>query len=190
MTLHTRAIRVVEVQKMEQRRHGVGTERISQLELALDAWQALEPEWQKPLTEWLQETAHHAKIVSMPEGVVRLPEANNFFEANTIYFGRNPALSYVCASRAEAELLYAIAIQGLRGPVSVPTAEQDCVQVATALENRLTHARSRFEELVAERAGTDELCERVVDILYKWFVNGREDHKVDLPQASHAVQTI
>jgi hypothetical protein len=36
MTLHTRAIRVVEVQKMEQRRHGGATEKVSHVELALD----------------------------------------------------------------------------------------------------------------------------------------------------------
>ena len=153
--LHTRAIRVVEVQKMEQRRQGGRTERISQFELALDAWQSLEPEWQKPLSEWLQEIARHAKIVSMPEGVVRITEAGNFFEANTIYFGSKPALSQVCASRAEAELLYAIATQGLRGPVSVPMTEQDCVQIAGALEKRLAAARSRFEEVAAvEQART------------------------------------
>jgi hypothetical protein len=190
MTLHTRAIRVVEVQKMEQRRHGGGTEKISQLELALDAWQALEPEWQKPLSGWLQETARHAKIVSMPEGAVRITEAGNFFEANTIYFGRKPALSHVCASRAEAELLYAIATQGLRGPVSVPTREQDCVQLATALEKRLADARSRFEELAAVRAGTDELREWVVDTLYKWFVHGKEDRKADVPQVAHPAHAM
>lgn len=175
MTLHTRAIRVVEVQKMEQRRHGATTEKINQLELALDAWHALEPEWQKPLSEWLQENARHAKVVSLPEKVARLPDAGNFFEATTIYFGQKPALSHVCASRAEAELLYAIVKQGLRGPVSVPTAEQDCAQLATALDNRLAEARSRFEELAAVRAGTDELRERVVDLLHKWFVHGKED---------------
>lgn len=190
MTLHTRAIRVVEVQKMEQRRHGVGTERISQLDLALDAWQHVEPEWQQPLSEWLAENAPHAKIVSLPEGAVRLPDAGNFFEATTIYFGQKPAVNYVCASRAEAELLHAIAMQGLRGPVSVPVAEQGCVQLAIALENRLADARSQFEGLAAERAGTDELRERVVDTLYKWFVNGREDQKVKLPEVASPVHPV
>jgi hypothetical protein len=179
MTLHTRAIRVMEVQKMEQRRHGGTTEKISHLELALDAWQAVEPEWQESLSHWLDENAPHPKILALPEGAVRLPEAGNFFEATTIYFGRKPAVSHVSASRAEAELLYAIAVQGLRGPVSIPSNEHDCVELRAALEVRLADARSRFEEVAAERAGTDELREQVVDLLYKWFVIGKkeESHK-------------
>jgi len=175
MTLHTRSVRVVEVQKMEQRRHGTATQKISQLELAVDAWEALDPEWRKPLSMWLEGNARHAKIVSLPEGAVRLPAAGNFFEANTIYFGSKPAVSHVCASRSEAELLSLIATQGLRGPVSVPSSEQDCDSLKAALEARLAGARSRFEELAAERAGTDELREHVVEILCKWIINGKPD---------------
>ena len=55
--------------------------------------------------------------------------------------------------------------------------EQDCGQLATALEKRLADARSRFEELAAERAGTDDLRERVVDLLHKSVVHGREDSR-------------
>ena len=190
MTLHTRAIRVVEVQKMEQRRHGVSTQKISQLDLALDAWQQLEPEWQRPLSDWLTENAPHAKIVDLPEGTVRLPDAGNFFEATTIYFGQKPAVSQVCATRAEAELLYAIAAQGLRGPISIPTTEENCVRLVTALENRLADARSRFEDLAAARAGTDELRERVVDFLHKWFVNGKEDITGNLPRSARPARVI
>jgi hypothetical protein len=179
MTLHTRAIRVMEVQKMEQRRHGGATKKVSHLEVAQDAWQALEPEWQEPLSHWLEENASHAKILVLPEGAARLPEAGNFFEATTIYFGRKPAVSHVCASRAEAELLYAIAEQGLHGPISVPTSEHDCAELKATMEVRMADARSRFEELAAERAGTDELREQVVDVLYKWFVNGKEETEND-----------
>ena len=41
------------------------------------------------------------------------------FEATTLYFGKNPAVSMVCDSRAEAELLAAIAETGYRGPISI-----------------------------------------------------------------------
>jgi hypothetical protein len=189
-SLYHREQRVQDIQSTINRAKTKGHESVSQLELALDAWQALEPEWQNPLSAWLEENTPRAKIVSLPEGAVRLPEAGNFFEATTIYFGQKPAVSYVCASRPEAELLHAIATQGLRGPVSVPTTEKDCVRLATALENRLADARSRFEKLAAARAGTDELRERVVDLLHKWFVNGKEGVGTDLPRSakpSHAI---
>jgi hypothetical protein len=64
------------------------------------------------------------KIVEIPEGEVRLPAAENMFEATTIYFGKNPAVSLVCDSRAEAELLAAIAREGVSGPISIPTTEE------------------------------------------------------------------
>jgi hypothetical protein len=137
MAMHTRAVRVVEVQKMEQRRHGAATQTVSQLEVALDAWRALDSEWQEPLSQWLEENSHCPKTVNLPDGTVRLPHPHNFFEATTIYFGRKPALNHVCASRAEAELLAVIATEGLRGPVSVPSAEKDCLRLKTALETRL-----------------------------------------------------
>jgi len=41
------------------------------------------------------------KKVEIPEGEVRLPAAENMFESTTIYFGKNPAVSLVCNSRAE-----------------------------------------------------------------------------------------
>lgn len=125
VTLHFRSIRIVEVQKMEQRRHG-NRDRVSQMELALDAWNELEPEWQTPLSAWLEEQTPQAKIVDVPDGEPRLPDDGNFFEATTIYFGKKPAVSHVCASRAEAELLFAIARAGLHGPISVPASEHEC----------------------------------------------------------------
>jgi hypothetical protein len=52
---------------------------------------------------------------------------------------------------------------------------------------RLANARSRFEQLAAERAGIDELREQVVDLLHKWFVNGKENGKADLSLSAKPV---
>ena len=173
VALHFRSIRIVEVQKMEQRRHGGGRNSVSQTELAHDAWSHLDPEFQKPLSTWLDDQAGRAKTVELPEGEVRLPRAENWFEATTVYFGRKPAASHVCASRPEAELLAAIAREGLRGPVSVPTTEQGCRTLCQSLENRLSSARARFEELAKERAGSEKLREQVTELLHRWFIHGR-----------------
>jgi hypothetical protein len=172
VAFHFRSIRIVEVQKMEQRRHGGGKDKVSQMQLALDAWKHLAPELQKPLSEWLDEQSGKAKTVELPDGEVRLPAAENWFEATTIYFGKKPAISHVCTSRAEAELLAAIAREGLRGPVSIPATENKCHALSRDLEKRLTTARSRFEEMAQERAGSDKLREQVVDLLYRWFIHG------------------
>ncbi len=55
VAFHFRSIRIVEVQKMEQRRHGSGKDDVSQTELALDAWNHAVPEFQEPLPMWVED---------------------------------------------------------------------------------------------------------------------------------------
>lgn len=175
VTLHFRAVRIVEVRKMEQRRRGGGKEKVSASALALDAWNELDAEWQTSLADWLKEqTTARAKSISLPEGEARLPEATNFFEATTIYFGSKPAVSLICDSRAEAELAFAIAQAGLRGEVLIPATEKECELVARSLEARLVAGASRLEELGEQRAGSDRLREQVVNILRRWFIHGKD----------------
>src|SRR5437660_5442676 len=73
ITRHMRAIRVVEVQKMEQRRQSDRMESASVADLAHDIWNELDSEWRQPLRDWLGEHVRHGKSVVIPEGVVRLP---------------------------------------------------------------------------------------------------------------------
>jgi len=186
VAFHNRNIRIIEVQKMEQRRHGAGKDRTSQMELALDAWNELHADWRKPLSEWLEEQTGKAKVVNLPAGEARLSAAGDFFDPNTIYFGSKPAVSHVCANRAEAELLYVIAREGLRGPVSLPATESECETLAKRLEARLAEARLKFDELAQARAGTDKLREQVVDLLYRWFIHGRA-HEADSPLGPRTV---
>ncbi len=174
LTLHNRNTRIVEVQKMEQRRK-TGAEQVSQLELAFDAWRDLETEWRMPLPIWLKENASAAKTVELPEGEVRLPAPGNFFEANTLFFGKKPALAHECASRAEAELLCQIALEGLRGPVSIPSSEAQAQKLLNELNYRLSEGRRRLIRLAEERAGTEKLREQVVETLYRWFIHGEPE---------------
>ena len=177
VALHFRSVRVVEVQKMEQRRHGANKDRVSQVELALDAWNELEPEWQKPLSAWLEEQTGNANVVNLPDGAVRLPAAEDFFDATTVYFGKNPAVSLVCGSRAEAELIAIIAREGVRGPVSLPATERECRLFQRALEARLLQGRERLRDLAEQRAGTDKLREQVVELLTRWFIFGKGERQ-------------
>ena len=173
VAFHNRAIRIVEVQKMEQRQHGGSKRQVTQMNLALGAWDSLEPEWRTPLSDWLEQRAGKAKIVSLPDGEVRLPSDSNFFDANTVYFGKKPAVSHVCSSRAEAELVAAIALEGLRGPVSLPSTEKGCLELGEMLRERLSEANARFEEIADQTAGSDRLRAQVAKQLHRWFVHGR-----------------
>lgn len=172
LTLHNRNIRIVEVQKMEQRRAS-GSDSVSQLELAADAWEHLEAEWRKPLPVWLKENATAAKPVELPDGEVRLPALENFLESDTLFFGKKPGQAHQCASRAEAELLYRIAQEGLRGPVYIPSGEAQTRTLLAELEYRLTEGRRKLTRLAEERAGTEKLREQVVETLYRWFIHGK-----------------
>ncbi len=173
---HYRDIRIIEVQKMEQRRGGGGS-KVSSLQLALSAWDELEPDWQKPLAQWLAEQTDGAKVVSIPDGEVRLPEAHNFLDAATIYFGKQHPVVHVCDSRAEAELLVAIAHAGLRGPVSIPTTENKCGSLAQSLAGRITEGNDKIEAVAKQYAGADKLREQVVSILTRWFIQGKPENQ-------------
>src|ERR1019366_4678603 len=121
---------------------------------------------------WRTKMGNPKKKVEIPEGDVRLPAAEHMFEATTIYFGKNPAVSLVCDSRAEAELLVEIAETGYRGPISIPTTEEGCRILHQKLLARLARARAQFEELARERAGSTRLQAQIVEILWRWFIHG------------------
>jgi hypothetical protein len=174
VAMHFRSIRIIEVQKMEQRRGG-GSSKVSPLQLALSAWDELDADLQKPLAVWLEEQTHQAKTVELPDGEVRLPDATNFFEATTLYFGKKPPVSHICANRAEAELLFSIADTGLRGPVSIPNTESECQQLSQSLADRLAEATTKWDELAQQYAGTEKLREQITDILYRWFIQGKPE---------------
>jgi hypothetical protein len=173
--LYYREQRVQDIQSSINRSKSKGGKAISQLELAIDAWNELEPEWQKPLAAWLEEQTGKAKTVNLPDGDVRLPDAGNFFEATTIYFGKKPAISHVCASRSEAEFLFTVARAGLRGPVSLPTNEKQCEELIKLIEARLVIGQEKLEHLAQQRAGTDKLREQIIETLYRWFIQGKPE---------------
>lgn len=175
VAFHFRSVRVVEVQKMEQRRHGESQDKVSQMELALDAWNELDSKWKLSLSEWLEQSSGKTQLrkVTVPEGEARLPSASHFFEATTLYFGKSPGQTIICSSRAEAELIAAVAATGWRGQLSIPKTESECRDLAGRLETRLRDGHAKFRELAQQRAGTKRLQEQVIDQLAQWFVNGR-----------------
>jgi hypothetical protein len=170
--MHFRAVRIVEVQKMEQRRHG-GRTTVSANQLAQDAWEELEARWRQSLSEWLATQNGQTKSLELPEGQPELPDASNFFEATTVYFGKKGKEHLVCDSRAEAELLFAVAQTGLRGQILLPKDEKECQRALLALNSRLEKGQARLAELAEARAGTDKLREQVLDLLRRWFIHGK-----------------
>lgn len=172
-TRYYRAQRVQDIQSSINRSKGSGS--VSPMNLAIGAWNELELDWQKSLAEWIGEQVKVGKLVRIPEGEVRLPEATNFFEASTVYFGKKPAVSLVCDSRAEAELVSAIARAGLHGEVVIPNSESACMKLAHQLESRINEGFATLEELAQQYAGTEKVREQVAAILRGWFIVGRPE---------------
>jgi len=104
-----------------------------------------------------------------------LAAAENFLEADTLFFGKKPGMAHQCASRTEAELLYQIAHEGLRGPVSIPSGEAQSRKLLSELEHRLVEGRRKLIQLAEERAGSEKLREQVIETLYRWFIHGKPD---------------
>src|ERR1035441_3675132 len=115
----------------------------SPVDLAKGAWSELDPVWKQPLAEWIEQESGAARIVEVPEGRVRIAAEHDMFEPNTVFFGSKPPAAHECSSRAEAELLYAVAEAGLRGPVSLPDKEIDCQRVLRHLKIGRASCRER-----------------------------------------------
>lgn len=172
ITMHFRAVRIVEVQKMEQRRQGGGKE-VSAHDLARDAWKELEAGLKTPLASWIAQNPARSKVIQIPEGTPRIPEEMHLFEAHTVFFGSKPPASIHCDSREQAELVYEVAKWGLRGPVPLPIAREDCRTLIAELSSRLTGIRHALQALAESRAGSERTREQVFDLLYRWAINGR-----------------
>jgi len=174
VALHFRAIRIVEVQKMEQRRQGGASREVSAHDLANDAWNELEDDLRIPLSVWFAENPVTAKTIHIPDGPPRLPDASHFFEANTVFFGSKPAVGIECDSREQAELVHAVATAGLRGAVVLPAEPDACREFATELSARISRLKDQLQTLAESRAGSDKIRAQVFELMYRWAISGRE----------------
>jgi hypothetical protein len=100
---HFRQIRVVEIQKMEQRSKSK-TSRLTAEELAADAWDAVSFKDQPSLSEWLGSGNVPSVLTHIPsEGAPRMLDDQAMFDRETVFFGKDKnAARVVCASRASA----------------------------------------------------------------------------------------
>lgn len=178
---HFRAIRVVEIEKMEQRSR-TANRRFSVQELAADAWDAAELPDLTPLAEWLSKRPDCTSAVNVPEERPAELSHSPMFDPNTVYFGRRPAAkgrdgaagSHMdCASNGQAKLIVRLANVGVSGWVNVPADEAPSLAVLGEVDARLLAARRRFDELAESRTGDPRLQAQIVDQLMRWFVHGR-----------------
>lgn len=179
--LHFRNIRVVEIEKQEQRAR-TANRRFSVLELAADAWDAAELPDLTPLAEWVGKQPGCDASVTIPEERPAEMSPSPMFDPNAVYFGKAGARGHHaahmdCASNGQARLIVRLANVGVSGCVTIPAREPACLATLQAVDARLQTARHRFDELAGSRTSDPGLQSQIVDQLTRWFVQGRDAGK-------------
>lgn len=170
---HFRAIRVTEIQKMEDRAKGSGP-RFDVSDQAADAWDAIDLADLAPLAEWVRDrsTGELEEFEIPAERPVVLAE-NGLFKENAVFFGARRLLHVVCGSRSQARLLARMAELGVVGVAHLPSDEAVAEDVLKELERRHDAVARKLRELAASRTSDDAAREDVFKLLNRWYVRGR-----------------
>jgi len=171
---HFRRIRVVEIQKMEQRSKSKNT-RVTVVELASDVWDAVHYKDAEPLSRWVALWPEPRVDLKIPvEGTPRLVSNNSMFDRETVFFGTDKKASrVVCSSRPQAELVKRLAELGLRGESELPEQSERCESTLAELEAKLADARVEFETVASSRAIDEKIRAEIVNLLTQWFIHGK-----------------
>jgi hypothetical protein len=174
---HFRQIRVVEIQKQEQRAGAEGREFRTD-ELVADLWDSLEPNEQQPLAEWFADQVSSGKAQTIPEGHASLPDANDMLDASTVFFresggGKADVKPLALPSRAHAEIVFILAQHGLHGRVSLPEKESAAQALKAKFTGRLAAIVETANRLAASRTSDDRKISDVSGLLQHWMVHGK-----------------
>ncbi len=173
-----REIRVVEIEKQEQRSRSANR-KFSVQELAADAWDAAELEDTTPLVEWLANNPQCNTAVHIPEDKPAQLSPSPMFDPDAVYFGKQRQAHIDCSSRGQAELIVRVANLGICGTIRLPSDLDSCLKLLDRINVRLDKAQMRFSELASGRTGDPRLQAQLVDQLLRWYVLGRQTPRTD-----------
>lgn len=174
---HFRQIRIVEVQKQEQRAGTEGRE-FSTDDLATDLWDSLSPEDKQPLAEWIASETAEGVTVNIPEGHASLPDASDMLDANTVFVrqstsGKAVVQPVALPSRAHAEMVHLLAQRGLHGAVRLPQTEKAAQSLQASLTARLGAQAAKANELARSRTGDEKRATDLARLLEFWMIHGK-----------------
>ncbi len=170
---HFREIRVVEIEKMQQRAKS-SSRRFSVHDLAADIWDAAQLDDATPLAEWAGQWPDSNTMVDIPDDRPAVLSPSPMFDPNTVYFGKSDKTHMDCPSRGQAELVVRLATLGVTGRVKIPADLDPCFKLLDRVNVRLEKALGRFRELAESRTGDERVRQQLADVLERWFVLGRE----------------
>jgi hypothetical protein len=169
---HFREIRVVEIEKMEQRAKS-DKRRLNIDELATDIWDAADLDDTVSLKDWLDRQTESDIEITIPEERPAFLPDNPLFELKTISYGKKGKIKREYESRVQAELVFRLANLGISGKVRLGKEKRSCQELLTRIEDRVEKARSRFKDLAQSRTSDERLQVQLMEILERWYVLGK-----------------
>jgi methylase of polypeptide subunit release factors len=174
---HFRQIRIVEIQKQEQRAKSEGREFRTD-ELAADLWDSLPEDDKQPLEAWLASQVADGLPVNIPEGDARLPDASDFLDASTVFFrpaGAEKAAfkPFQLPSRPHAELVHFAWQQNFHGDVELPKTEKAARELLNRATTRLKVLSAKADELARSRTSDERKAMDLSRLLVHWMINGK-----------------
>ena len=174
---HFRQIRVVEIQKQEQRAETAGREFRTD-ELAADLWDSLSEAERQPLGEWLAAQTAGGKSHTIPEGTASLPDASDFLDASTVFFrqsisGKSASNRLPLPSRSHAEMVFALSQAGLHGDVRLPEGAGAARVLKQRLDARLAGIAEKADHLAQSRTSDERKAADVAGLLRHWMIHGK-----------------
>jgi hypothetical protein len=174
---HFRQIRVVEIQKQEQRARAEGR-AFGTDELAADLWDALTDDEKQPLAEWLalQTTGGNTHVIL--EGHASIPDASDFLDANTVFFlqstgGKSVSQPMRLPSRSHAETIFTLSQLGLPGSVRLPESERAARELKQLLDARLAATADKASHLARSRISDERKATDLAGLLRHWMIHGK-----------------
>jgi hypothetical protein len=164
-----RQIRMVEIQKQEQRTRAEGREFRTD-ELAADLWDPLTDDEKQPLGQWLAAQTTGGKSFAIPEGHASLPDANDFLDPNTVFFrqstgGKAKPQRLPLPSRSHAETIFMLAQPGLHGSVRLPETENAARDLQQQLDARLAGIAEKADHLARSRTSDERKAADLAGLL-------------------------
>jgi hypothetical protein len=178
---HFRQIRIVEIQKQEQRAKTAGREFRTD-ELAADLWDSLPEDEKQPLAEWLTGEVSGGVTVEIPDGQASLPDASDFLDATTIFFrapngGKAAVQPVKLPSRAHAELVHLAWQQNFRGKIALPKNEKVARTLLNSAQKRLNSLTVTADKLARSRTSDEKKTLDVSRLLLHWMINGKPNRE-------------
>jgi methylase of polypeptide subunit release factors len=175
---HFRQIRIVEVQKQEQRAGAEGREFRTD-ELAADLWDSLPEEDKQPLVTWIASQVGDGMPVTIPEGHASIPDANDFLAASTVFFrqptagGKTVVQPVALPSRAHAEIVHLLTQHGFHGALPLPKTEKAAHTLQIQITKRIAGLAAKANELSRSRTSDERKAMELARLLGFWMFGGK-----------------